>query len=73
MTEDLSYSQAIEQLEAIVQEIENEDISVDQLSEKVKQASFLITICQQALKVTGQEVRDILSALNQEPEADKGP
>jgi exodeoxyribonuclease VII small subunit len=66
MSKDLTYTQAIEELEAIVNEIESEDISIDQLSEKVKQASRLIRICQDALKTTSEEVRDILDSLNKE-------
>lgn len=66
MNKDLSYTQAIEELEAIVNEIESEDISIDQLSEKVNQASRLINICQDALKTTSEEVREILDSLNKE-------
>ena len=52
MTEKLTYSQAIEELEVIVSDIENEDISVDELSEKVKRASKLIQVCKEALQTT---------------------
>ncbi len=63
MKNDLTYTQAMQQLDAIVNEIENEDITVDQLSLKVKEASLLIKICQDALKTTTIEVREILTAL----------
>lgn len=66
MKNDINYTQAIEELENIVNQIENDDITVDQLSEKVKQAALLIKICQDALKTTGQEVKEILSTLNQD-------
>jgi exodeoxyribonuclease VII small subunit len=66
MKDKITYSQAIEELEAIVYEIENEDISVDQLSEKVKRASFLISMCKEALHTTEEEVKKILEELNQE-------
>ncbi|MEE4176106.1 MAG: exodeoxyribonuclease VII small subunit [Bacteroides sp.] len=66
MTDKITYSQAIEELEAIVSEIENEDISVDELSEKVKRASHLIQICKDALHSTEEEVKRILEELNQE-------
>lgn len=66
MEDKVSYSQAIEELELIVNEIENEDISVDELSEKVKRASMLIGICRQALNTTEEEVKKILEELNQE-------
>ncbi len=58
-----SYSEAIEELESIVEEIENEDISVDELSEKVKRASELIRICKSVLFKTESEVNSILKEL----------
>ncbi len=58
-----SYSQAIEELEKIVSEIENEDISVDELAEKVKQAAELIRICKAVLYKTEQEVDAILKEM----------
>ncbi|MBW6497128.1 MAG: exodeoxyribonuclease VII small subunit [Bacteroidales bacterium] len=65
MKNETTYSEAIEELEAIVNEIENEDISVDVLSEKVKRASILIGICRNALHTTEEEVKKILEELNQ--------
>lgn len=66
MKDKLTYAQAIEELEVIVSEIENEDISVDDLSLKVKRASILIGICKEALHTTEEEVKQILEELNQE-------
>ena len=66
MKNELTYAEAIEELEAIVSEIENEDIPVDDLSEKVKRASKLIQFCKGALHATEEEVRKILEELNQE-------
>ena len=67
MTKDkISYSDAIEELETIVSEIENESISIDVLSEKVKRAANLINICKDALKTTDAEVKKILEGLNEE-------
>ena len=66
MTEKLTYSQAIEELEVIISDIENEDISVDELSEKVKRASKLIQVCKEALQTTEEEVKRILEELSQE-------
>lgn len=55
-----TYTQAIVELEEIVNEIENEDIGVDELSEKVKRASVLIKICQDKLYKTEEEVSAVL-------------
>ncbi len=59
----INYSEAIEELENIVAEIENEDISVDELSEKVKRASELIRICKNVLFKTETEVNSILQEM----------
>ena len=55
-----TYTQAITELEEIVNEIENEDIGVDELSEKVKRASVLIKICKDKLHKTEEEVSAVL-------------
>ena len=52
---EITYAQAIEELEAIVKRMENEDIEVDELSETVKRAGILIRICREKLKVTEQK------------------
>ena len=50
----------------IVQEIENGDISVDVLSEKVKRASSLLRFCKEKLKQTEVDVDQILKDLSEE-------
>jgi len=64
--EEQSYSRAIEELEKIVTEIENEDISVDELSEKVKRAAELIRICKAVLYKTEDEVNAVLKGMREE-------
>jgi exodeoxyribonuclease VII small subunit len=59
----MNYTQAIEELEAIVQEIEDAEISVDELSEKVKRASELIRFCRKTLTSAETEVQNILKDL----------
>lgn len=66
MAQEISYSDAITELESIVVEIENENISVDILSDKVKRAAELIKICKKALQVTDKEVKQILEELKEE-------
>jgi exodeoxyribonuclease VII small subunit len=58
-----NYTEAFEELQRIVTEIESGEISVDILSEKVKRASFLIKICKQKLTSTEEEVSGILKEL----------
>ncbi len=63
MSKSQTYQQAIDELEAIVNEIENEEISVDELSEKVKRASQLIKLCKTKLTNTEQEVSKVLDEM----------
>lgn len=58
-----NYQQAFEELKTIVAEIEQGEISVDQLSEKVKRATQLIKICKAKLTATEEDVNKILKEL----------
>ncbi len=58
-----NYAEAFEELKAIVSEIEKGEISVDQLSEKVKRATELIKICKSKLSSTEEDVNAILKEL----------
>ena len=49
MNEVVNYTEAFEELQRIVLEIEQGEISVDELSEKVKRAAQLIKICKSKL------------------------
>lgn len=61
----MTYQQAIEELEQIVNEIENESIDMDKLSGKVKRASELIRICRKILTDTEGDVQNILRDLKE--------
>lgn len=63
MSEKLNYTQAFEELQQIVQEIEQGEISVDELSQKVKRAATLIKICKDKLSSTEEDVSIILKEL----------
>lgn len=61
----MKYKAAITELEQIVTEIENEEISVDDLSEKVERAAKLIQVCKDTLSKTEKEVEQILDGLTE--------
>ena len=63
MIEQTNYAEAFAELQGIVSEIEQGDISVDQLSEKVKKAASLIKICKSKLATTEEDVNEILKEL----------
>ncbi len=63
MSKDLKYTDAFEELKQIVSDIEDGEISVDELSIKVKRASELIKICKEKLTSTEEDVNQILKEL----------
>ncbi len=66
MSEKISYTEAFEELQLIVSEIELGEISVDDLSDKVKRAAHLIKICKTKLNTTEEDVSKILKELESE-------
>ena len=63
MSAQTNYTEAFKELQEIVSEIEQGEISVDELSEKVKRAAELIKICKTKLTSTEEDVNKILSEL----------
>lgn len=63
MSKELKYDDAFEELQQIVSDLEDGEISVDELSVKVKRASELIQICKKKLSSTEEDVNKILKEL----------
>jgi exodeoxyribonuclease VII small subunit len=59
----LSYKEAIGEIEEILQQIENDEPDVDQLSEKVKRLSALVAWCRDKLHNTEEEIEKILKEI----------
>jgi exodeoxyribonuclease VII small subunit len=64
MSKNMNYTEAFEELQEIVLEIEQGEISVDELSAKVKRAAELIKICKTKLTTTEEDVNKILKELD---------
>jgi exodeoxyribonuclease VII small subunit len=64
MSEQTNYTDTFEELKKIVAEIDHKDISVDDLSEKVKRAAQLIKICKSKLDSTEEDINQILKELD---------
>lgn len=60
MKENLTYTQAMKELEQIVAQLEDNSLDIDQLSEKVKKAQRLIAFCRERLTQTDEEVKKLL-------------
>jgi exodeoxyribonuclease VII small subunit len=63
MNDTMKYTEAFEELQRIVAEIETGQISVDELSQKVKRATELIRVCKLKLTTTEEDVTKILKDL----------
>ncbi len=65
MAKDISYSDALNELNEIAREIENESIAVDELTKKLKRASELISLCRAKLRLTEEEVKKIIGEMGE--------
>lgn len=63
MSEEINYTAAFEELQQIVRDMEDGEITVDELSLKVKRATELIKICKKKLTSTEEDVNQILKEL----------
>jgi exodeoxyribonuclease VII small subunit len=65
MEKQINYTEAFDELQQIVGDIEEGEITVDELSIKVKRASELIKICKNKLTSTEEDVNQILKELEE--------
>ncbi len=63
MEENLTYEKAYSELQQIITDIENDEVSIDLLSVKVKRAAELIDFCKNKLTSTEMDVQKILDGL----------
>jgi exodeoxyribonuclease VII small subunit len=66
MSEDSqTYTKAIEEIENIIQEIENEQPDMDELSTRVARALALIKFCKGKLRNTEEDIDKLLEDLSE--------
>ena len=63
MATKMTYESAFAELKKIAEEIDNETVSVDVLSEKVKRASELIEFCKTRLRSAEKEINQIIKGI----------
>ena len=56
----MKYEEALKQLEAIVDKMENDEFDIDSLTEQLKTAKKLIKLCKDKLTKTDEEIKKIL-------------
>ena len=56
----MTYNEAFDALEILVAEIETDDIQLDTLAEKVKQANELIKFCETKLRTIDKDIKKVV-------------
>ncbi len=59
-TTDFSYDAAMQELQSLVGQLQNDQIGVDALAEKVRRAAELIRLCREKLRQTETDVNEAL-------------
>lgn len=62
----LKYGEAREKLEKILKEIEGNEVDVDDLTDRVKEAAQLIQVCRKKLSKTRVEVEKVVAEMGLE-------
>ena len=57
----MKYEEAMQRLEKIVAQMENDEIDIDTLGEQLKEAQQLIKLCRQRLTKTDEEIKQLLA------------
>lgn len=63
MSSDISYTEAYNELQTIISEMENSEITIDDLDSRIKRASDLLKICKDKLYKTETSVQQILEEI----------
>jgi len=66
MKKEIKYSEAIKELNQILEDLETERIDVDEVSLKVKRAIELIKLCRDKIKKTEWEVKNVIKEFEKE-------
>ncbi len=62
----LTYKEAVAEIEEIMAKLEGDDLDVDELSKDVSRAAFLIKFCKDKLRHTEEEVNKIIDTLEED-------
>lgn len=61
---DIKYSKAVKKLDEIIAKIESEEIDVDELAERVKEAVDLIKLCKSKIQKAELEVKKVVAGFS---------
>jgi|OpeIllAssembly_1097287.scaffolds.fasta_scaffold134729_2 exodeoxyribonuclease VII small subunit len=63
---EISYQDAVREIEETIRKIESGELNVDQLTDKVKRVSALLEICRKKLKTAEEEIVKIIEGMKEE-------
>jgi len=63
---DIKYAKALERLDEIITNIESDEVDVDELSLRVKEAVNLIKLCKAKIDKAEMEVKQVVEAFEKE-------
>ncbi|PIR71936.1 MAG: exodeoxyribonuclease VII small subunit [Candidatus Nealsonbacteria bacterium CG10_big_fil_rev_8_21_14_0_10_36_24] len=63
----ISYNEAYEELQTILEDIKERNIDVDKLAAKVKRARELINLCEERIKKAEMEIEEIIKSSSEKP------
>lgn len=69
---ELSFSQAMEQLEAVLHRIEGDEIDIDQLGTELGRAAKLLEVCREKIRRAEIEVQQIVEKIEDDEPAGAG-
>jgi exodeoxyribonuclease VII small subunit len=64
MAEEITYGEALEELEEILAAIEEEQVDVDELAVKVKRSAELIRLCRSRIDAAAAEVETVVQEMD---------
>ena len=62
--EEIKYEEALDRLERIVKQMENDELDIDVMGEQLKQAQKLIKLCKDNLTKADNEIKRILEKID---------
>jgi len=63
----ISYNEAYEELQSILEDIKERNVDVDKLAAKVKRARELINLCEERIKKAEMEIEEIVKSSPDKP------
>lgn len=64
--ETIGYAQALEELQSILEELENNEVDVDKLATNVQRASQLIELCRERIGNAKLQIEEVVKGLAKE-------